>query len=37
VSDRIKLAQESDGALRDARLDTTVYFEQKRIEATREQ
>jgi hypothetical protein len=34
--DRARLAKESDGALRDAHLDTTMYFEQKRIETTRE-
>jgi hypothetical protein len=37
VLDRINLARQSDGALRDARLDTATYFEQKLIEATREQ
>ncbi len=36
VLDRVKLAKQSDGVLRDARFDTTLYFEQKRADRARE-
>jgi recombinational DNA repair ATPase RecF len=35
--DRIKLVKESESALRDARFDTNLYFEQKRADLSREQ
>jgi len=37
VVDRIKLVKESEAALRDARFDTNLYFEQKRADLSREQ
>ncbi|MHB8654051.1 MAG: AAA family ATPase [Terriglobia bacterium] len=37
VVDRAELVKESDAALRDARFDTSLYFEQKRAETSREQ
>jgi hypothetical protein len=35
--DRIRLVKESEAALRDARFDTNLYFEQKRADLSREQ
>ncbi len=35
--DRTKLVRESEAALRDARFDTKLYFEQERVERSREQ
>jgi hypothetical protein len=37
VMDRAELAKQSDSALRDARFDTNLYFEQKRADLSREQ
>jgi len=37
VADRAELVKESEAALRDARFDTSLYFEQKRAETSREQ
>jgi hypothetical protein len=37
VVDRISLVKESEAALRDARFDTKLYFEQKRADMSREQ
>jgi hypothetical protein len=37
VVDRTKLVRESEAALRDARFDTNLYFEQKRADLSREQ
>ena len=37
VVDRTKLVKESEAAFRDARFDTKLYFEQERVERSREQ